>query len=95
MDLAGAAGLLAEKQRAAEALARAGTPSDLDPATLERLRDLAGDNQRLLQRAMTVQTRVIALIAGAAADHAATPRYGATGALAAIRSAPRALSARA
>jgi hypothetical protein len=95
MDLTNATALLAGKQAATEALVQSGDVSSLDRDTAERLRALARENQVLLERALTVQGRVITLIAGAGAGEQA-PRYGAAGRLAAVqRIAPRALSARA
>lgn len=95
-DLAGSVALVPEKQAAIEALARAGEPATLDRATAETLRDLARENQALVKRALAIQGRVIALIAGAAADTPDAPRYGAAGTMAISRSVPpRALLARA
>jgi hypothetical protein len=96
MDLTGATTLLSAKQAATETLARAGEATDLDPDTAARLRAVARENQALLTRALTVQARVIALIAGAGAEVPPASRYGAAGTMTAARHiAPRALSARA
>lgn len=96
LDLEAVTGLLADKQAATEALVGAGPPDGLDAETVARLREAARENQILLKRALTVQGRVIALIAGAAAGSPEAPRYGAAGTLAASRRIEaRALSARA
>jgi hypothetical protein len=101
LDLARAASLVAEKRFAADAFALAqgiaGTlalqPHVIDIAS--RLRDLAAENRRLLERAIAVQSRVIGVIARAMPP-AATPRYAATGALArSVRPTAFTLSARA
>lgn len=94
MRLEDAAELLPLKQSSADAISRIERPVDLPDALMTRLRQAARMNQTLLERAMTVQGRVIALVAGPAATDA--PRYGAGGALAAARAvAPRAFIARA
>lgn len=103
LDLARAASLLAEKRIATDAfaLAQAVTGSAvvdrpgavIDVAT--RLRELSAENRRLLERAIAVQSRVIGVIARAM-PASATPRYGATGAMArAGRAIAFTLSARA
>jgi len=97
LDLRGATAMLAEKQAAAAellaALAGGGAPP---PLHARLLRDLAGENRRRLEHAIAVQGRVIGLIARALRSAAPpAPRYGATGAMAAGRAAPVALSARA
>jgi hypothetical protein len=99
LDLVSAGGFLAAKRAATEALARAG---EADPGTMpdlavaERLRDLAAENRRLLERAIAVQGRVIAVVARATPRSAVMPRYGANGGLARTgRPAAVALSARA
>lgn len=96
LDLAGAAALLEAKQAAADAFAAAQTamstpapPRDL----AERLRDLADANRRLLERAIRVQGRVLAMVAQALPKPPA-PRYGATGMLAGGAVAPVVMSAR-
>lgn len=94
MRLEDAAALLPLKQNAADAVSRIVRPADLPETLMTRLRLAARTNQTLLERAMTVQGRVIALVAGPAASEA--PRYGAGGAIAAGRAvAPRAFIARA
>ena len=96
LDLDAVTMLLADKQAATEALVGAGPPDGLDPDTVAHLRDTARENQILLKRALTVQGRVIALIAGAGSAAIEAPRYGAAGTLAASRRIEaRALSARA
>lgn len=91
LDLPAAAGLLDGKQAAAAAFAAlAGTAAQPGrPASGEArevaagLRELAQDNQRLLERAMLVQNRVIGTITRAAAATVAqtAPRYGRSGAM--------------
>jgi hypothetical protein len=86
LDLAAAANMLAEKRIASDAftLAQADIrmpdrqPRMIDVAT--RLRELAAENRRLLERAITVQSRVIKLVVRAMPP-SATPRYAASGAL--------------
>jgi len=97
LDFRRAGTMLAEKQEAAEgllaALAGGGAPP---PLHARLLRDLAGENRRRLEHAIAVQGRIIGLIARALRSAAPpAPRYGATGALAAARTSPVALSARA
>jgi hypothetical protein len=97
MDLRGAAAMLVAKQAAAAdllaALAGGGAPP---PLQARLLHDLAGENRRRLEHAIAVQGRVIGLIARALRSASPpAPRYGATGAMAAGRTAPVALSARA
>lgn len=107
LDLAAAAALLPAKQSAAAAFARAqeharscgGVPPASRAAATAlgvRLRTLAAENRRLLERGLAAQDRVIAVIARAARRHPATaPRYGTSGALAGPRTAaPLAISAR-
>jgi hypothetical protein len=107
LDLAAAAALLPAKQAAATAFVQAqaqakssgGIPPDGRAAMAglgARLRKLAAENRRLLERGLAAQGRVIAVIARAVRAHPATaPRYGASGALAGPRTpAPLALSAR-
>jgi hypothetical protein len=104
LDLAGAAGMLAEKQRAAQALLDArppANPAGTAPAAAvaglaSRLRALAEENRRLLERAITVQGRILGMIARAVPVSGQPRCYGATGALASgRRAAPFTLSARA
>lgn len=111
LDLAGAAGMLAEKNDATNALLAAqAIAARLGPLRLPgwqrgeaealaaRLRALAEENKRLLEHAVAVQGRVIGMVARAAAgsDTAqTTPRYGAKGSLSAGRPVAMALSARA
>lgn len=90
LDLTAASVLLDEKQEAAAAFARlAGAAAPSRPGSQEarevaaRLRALAQDNQRLLERAMLVQNRVIDTVTRAAAVSVAraAPRYGRGGAM--------------
>jgi hypothetical protein len=102
LDLAAAAALLPAKQGATAAFLRAQAhtkPSGIAPAMTglgARLRTLAAENRRLLERGLAAQGRVIAVIARAVRAHPATaPRYGASGTLAGPRTpAPLAISAR-
>lgn len=92
LDLPAATALLTEKAAATEALAearRAGaTPGGPDAAAAAaRLRSLAEENRRLLERAIAVQNRIIGTLARAARQGAAPSRYGAGGAPAATRQA--------
>jgi gamma-glutamyltranspeptidase len=101
LDLKRAAAMLPEKTEAAAAFTALGNamrpgqePEARDLAA--RLRDLAEENRRLLERAIAVQGRVLETIASAARAQASAPRYGARGALAPDRKAAAfALSARA
>ena len=80
MDLPRAMALLPEKEAAFAALTAAGGSDHpgMSPVA-ERLNRLATENRRLLERAMTVQQRVIGIVAQAAAEAAAEPAYGVTG----------------
>ncbi len=108
LDLAAAAALLPAKQGAAAAFLRAQAQTQasggLPAASREaaaglgtRLRMLAAENRRLLERGLAAQERVIAVIARAARRHPPTaPRYGISGALTGPRMvAPLAISTRA
>ena len=96
LDLRRAAGMLAEKQQAAAAFVAAQPGAGAPPAELaQRLHDLAQDNRLKLEHAMAVQRRIIGIIARAIRGNAPAPRYGATGAIAAPRTGPFTLSARA
>lgn len=111
MDLAGAAALYPLKDAAAAALTAAQSRADEDAASAPdadrqrfapelagRLRALAEENRRLLERAIHVQGQVLGTIARAVAHarpNALAPRYGASGALANVRrQSPVVLSAR-
>jgi hypothetical protein len=103
LDLRRAAGMLAEKQQAAAAfvaaqafvVAQADTGAAPSVALARRLGDLAQENRRRLERAITVQRRIIGIVARATRGASPAPRYGATGAMAASRPAPVTFSARA
>jgi hypothetical protein len=85
LDLPGAAALLVQKQAALAAFAAARTCGRPAPALLPtaiRLRELAEENRRLLERAITVQTRVLGVLAGAARSVNVAPRYSRSGAYA-------------
>ena len=104
LDLAQAASMVPEKTRAAAAftaeqarLNDAATPaaqSELARQVAARLKGLAEENRRLLERGIALQGRLIGCIARAV-PRAAAPRYRANGALAGDRARPVALSARA
>ncbi len=85
LDIAGASDLLAEKLAAARDL-EAAPPSERTPeaaAMALRLRDLAQENRRLLERAILVQSRVVEVVARAAYGAAqGSSGYGANGAAA-------------
>jgi hypothetical protein len=102
LDLPRAASLLADKQRAiADFLAArdvqstAMLPAMLEPL-VQRLQSLSVENRTLLERAIAVQSRVIGVIARAAAPAVAPSGYSAHGTAGhAARPAAFALSARA
>lgn len=87
MDLPSATALVEAKRAAAEAFvsaqAKAATTGVVAvPEVVRRLRELAAENRLLLERAMAVQQRVLAIIAEAAPRASAqAPRYGAAGGL--------------
>jgi hypothetical protein len=92
LDLPRAAGMVDAKTRAMEAFAAAQAlaAAGLQPADSReeaeqlaaRLRDLAQENRRLLEHAITVQGRVIGLVARAApASGQGDARYGSDGGL--------------
>lgn len=74
-DAAAATKLLDQKLAAANAL----TLDAATPEQAERLRTLAAENRRLLERAIDVQGRIITMVARAAQASTAHPRYGAAG----------------
>ena len=83
LDIAKASLLLQEKLAAARGLNAAPTLSRTPEATAMalRLRDLAHENRRLLERAILAQSRVVELVARAARGAAqANGGYGAKGA---------------
>lgn len=79
-DVQAAGRLLEDKRSAAEALsaAHAAAPAGKPGDAIARLRDAARENQTLLERAISVQTRVIGIVARAAGSRDA-PRYGSDG----------------
>lgn len=92
LDVAAVAELLPAKRVAVEAL----TAGPVAAETAERLRLLATDNRRLLEQAMAVQGRVVALVADAMKPAVTAPRYARDGVIAPVRAAaPMAFSARA
>jgi flagellar biosynthesis/type III secretory pathway chaperone len=101
LDLASAAGMLAEKTAAIAAFTAAdGIAQRTGPYMLagrqreetirqaERLRSLAAENKRLLERAIAVQGRVIGTVVAAAKP--VTQLYGARGGM--YRGAPAAMT---
>ena len=86
LDLSGAVAMLPEKRRALALLTDAKgivLRPELRPAmelALQRLRGLASENRRLLQHALTVQSRVIEIVASALPRPEAAGRYAASGA---------------
>ena len=98
MDLAGAAAMLEAKRAAAAAFdaaqAQPFPPADAALRVAIRLRDTAEENRLLLERALRVQGRIVALLARAARPRPPVTRYGARGALAHAPSAPAIVSAR-
>jgi len=103
LDLPRAGAMLAAKAKAVDAFAAARVNTGrasrgVGTAAAERLRALAEENQRLLENAITVQGRVIGIVARALrralSDPVAT-RYGAQGRTALARPTALAVSARA
>ena len=86
LDLSGAVAVLPDKRRALAMLTDAdtgGLAAEQRPAmetALRRLRELAGENRRLLQHALTVQSRVIEIVASALPRAEPGGRYVAPGA---------------
>jgi hypothetical protein len=105
LEFARAATLVDAKERASAFIAAQAREASAPPemrtrrqvleAALARLRDLAAENKRLLERAIIVQGRVIGSIVEALRKTPIAPRYGASGALAGATTRPMALSARA
>ena len=87
LDAPAAAALLEEKLAAARGLAEVSAVRPAAPQTPEtaglalRLRDLAAENRRLLERTIQVQARVLDMVARAARQGAAQSggRYAASG----------------
>ncbi len=79
LDLPRAGSLLADKETAIAELAAAPVaPGQREAAerVARRLRALAAENKRLLERAIAAQGRVLGVVAQAAADTAAPKGYG-------------------
>ena len=74
-DAAAATALLEEKLLAAQSLSVEG----LSLETIDRLRALAGENRRLLERAIEVQKRILGMVAQAAQPSPSVSRYGSGG----------------
>lgn len=97
MNFVDAAALVPAKEAALAQLEQQSDPSTPLPAAevMQRIGELAAENQALLERAIAVQTRVIRIVARAYTP-AGTPRYGDHGApLMPQRPAALALSKRA
>jgi len=96
LDLRGAAGM-AEAKRLAAAAFLAALPGSRAPSAelARRLGALAQENNRRLEHALTVQRRIIGMIAQAVRGTTRIPRYGSTGAMAVGRPPAFTLSARA
>ena len=89
LDLPRAAGMLAAKTAAMTSFEAARQRAQASPVAQKVARDVteklgvaAEDNRRLLERAITVQGRVLETIARAARNQAAPQQYGARGRLA-------------
>ena len=86
LDLAAAVAVLPDKRRALAMLAEAApmaVTAEERPAmeaALKRLRELARENRSLLQHALSVQSRVIEIVARALPRSHPADRYGDTGA---------------
>jgi hypothetical protein len=93
MDLPSATALVEAKRAAAEAFVAAQAKAVSSgavavPEVVRRLGELAAENRLLLERAMAVQQRVLAIIAEAAPRASVVaPRYGAAGGLVGARTA--------
>lgn len=93
MDLPSATALVEAKRAAADAFVAAqakavSTGAVAVPDVVRRLGELAAENRLLLERAMAVQQRVLAIIAEAAPRASVVaPRYGAAGGLVGARTA--------
>ena len=93
MDLPSVTALVDAKRAAADAFvaaqAKAVSAGGVAmPEVVRRLSELAAENRLLLERAMAVQQRVLAIIAEAAPRASAVaPRYGAAGGLVGARTA--------
>ncbi len=98
MNLPRAAAMLAEKEAALAAFKAAQSSGRTTPAlrqAADQLRAAADENRRLLERAISVQTRVLGMVAQAARAVSPPPaRYGRNGCYAARPPAAVALSAR-
>jgi hypothetical protein len=96
VDYATAVALVPDKEAALAALSAHRVPSGFPTALARRLRDLATDNQQQLALAITVQTRVVQIVARAYAPPKAEGRYAArAGRSAPYRATALALSTRA
>ena len=87
LDFNQVAGFVNEKRAALEALNAVSPSPGTSPvatdaahqAVARRLQYATSENKRLLEQAITVQTRIMAVLAGAARQAQALPGYGATG----------------
>ncbi len=100
LDFSAAGALVSAKEAAMRRFAadRAGATPDADPVIADvgrRLNGLAAENRTLLERAITVQTRIVGIILQAAAPPAPVDQYSANGCKCPPRRPPAiALSAR-
>ena len=82
MDFPAAVALVPAKETALADLTRQPAPLAIPPplaALGKRLGSLASENQALLERAIAVQTRIVRIVARAAAPPPAATRYGSPG----------------
>ncbi|MEA2767633.1 MAG: hypothetical protein QOF90_537 [Acetobacteraceae bacterium] len=75
VDYAAAVALAPDKEAAVTALSAHSVPFGFPVALARRLRDLAAENQEQLALAITVQTRVVQIVARAYAPPKAENRY--------------------
>ena len=82
LDFPAAAALVPAKEAALAELAKHQGPPALSPALVaigQLLAKLAAENQLLLERAITVQTRIVRIVARACAPPPSAARYGGHG----------------
>lgn len=95
LDFAAAVALIPAKEAALDELTGPASRPLVLSAPVQRLVDLASENQLLLERAIAVQTRVIRIVARACAPLPAATRYnGHDGRTRSARTAALALSTR-
>ena len=80
-DFPSAAGFLAAKDAAVADLAKQPSPAATDSLAIliRHIAALANENQTLLERALTVQTRIIRIVARACAPPSASVQYNVRG----------------